>query len=224
MNASHVLLDLDGTLTDPAVGITRSIAHALAGLGRAVPAYAELRRFIGPPLAESFHVLLDTTDESLVGEAIALYRARFAAIGLYENEVCAGIPEVLRALRERGLRLWVATSKPVIYSIEIVRHFGLAEFFQGVHGSELDGTRTHKRDLIAHLLDVEKIPPRRATMVGDRSHDVVGARANGVAAIGVLWGYGTREELAAAGAGAIVEQPADLVPTLLGASFGRNEL
>jgi len=212
----HLLFDLDGTLTDSAAGITRCIAHALERLGRVPPPAAALRPCIGAPLAEAFRALLGGADDSLVRHAVALYRERFASVGMYENEVCAGIPELLATLRERGLPLRVVTSKPTVYSVEIVRHFGLADFFEGVHGSELDGTRTDKTELVAHVLEIEKIAPHEAIMIGDRSHDVRGALANDVRPIGVLWGYGSREELAAAGAAAIVARPADL-PDALGA-------
>jgi len=210
----HVFLDLDGTLTDPERGITRSIAYALEKLGRVVPDASTLRGCIGPPLADSFRALLDTDDDALVREAVALYRERFGPIGMYENEVYPGIPEALAALREAGLVLRVVTSKPTVYAAPIVEHFGLAAFFAGVHGSELDGARTDKADAIAHVLRVASIEAAAATMVGDRSHDVAGARANGVASLAVLWGYGSRDELARAGARAFVSRPSELSAAL----------
>jgi phosphoglycolate phosphatase len=211
-----LLLDLDGTLTDPELGITRCIAHALTKLGRAVPDAPTLRRCIGPPLADSFRALLDTSDAALVHDAIAHYRERFAPIGMFENRVYAGIPELLAALRDAGAELRVVTSKPTVYSVGILEHFALDGFFAGVHGSELDGTRTDKTEGIAHALGVAAIAPASATMVGDRSHDVVGAHANGVRAVGVLWGYGDRDELARAGADALAATPDALRALLLG--------
>lgn len=210
----HVFLDLDGTLTDPERGITRSIAHALGKLGRVVPDAGVLRSCIGPPLADSFRILLDTHDDALVREAIALYRERFGPIGMFENEVYPGIPEALTALRDAGSELRVVTSKPTAYAAPIVEHFGLAGFFAGVHGSELDGARTDKADAIAHVLRVAAIEPAAVTMVGDRSHDVVGARANGVASLAVLWGYGSRDELSRAGASIFVSRPSELFAAL----------
>jgi phosphoglycolate phosphatase len=212
---AQLLFDLDGTLTDPELGITRCIAHALVKLGRAVPDGATLRGCIGPALADSFRALLDTSDPALVRAAIAHYRERFAPIGMFENEVYPGIPELLAALCDAGAELRVVTSKPTVYSASIVEHFGLARWLAGVHGSELDGARTDKADGIAHVLGAEGIAPAAATMIGDRSHDVVGARANGVRAVGVLWGYGSRDELVGAGADAIAATPGNLRGLLL---------
>jgi len=208
--AAGVLLDLDGTLTDPFEGITASIAHALERLDAPSPPPESLGWCIGPPLAESFRVLLDTDDEARVAHAIGAYRERFADVGLFENRLFPEIPGVLEALARRGCALFVATSKPRVYARRIVEHFGLDGHFRAVHGAELDGTRAAKAALIEHVLEVESLVPEASAMVGDRSHDVLGARANGVPAIGVLWGYGTRGELSGAGADAICEHPHDL--------------
>jgi len=209
-----VLLDLDGTLTDSGPGITRCIVHALERLGHPAPAPARLREWIGPPLADSFRSFFGAGHEHLVPQAIAAYQERFSMVGMFENEVYPGIPELLAQLRRRGYRLRVVTSKPTVFSERIVRHFDLAEHFAGVHGAELDGTRGEKRELIARVLETERIPARAAVMVGDRSHDIVGARTNGVPSIGVLWGYGTIDELRQAGAGAIAATPGDLIAAL----------
>ncbi|MEA2563526.1 MAG: phosphoglycolate phosphatase [Acidobacteriota bacterium] len=213
-----ILFDLDGTLTDPVLGITRCIQHALVNLGRTAPDLTpdlapdlnSLRRYVGPPLQDSFAELLETRDEVLLAEAIRLYRERFKPIGMFENSVYPDVPEGLEALRAQGHRLWVATSKPHVFAREIVQHFGLAGFFERVYGSELSGVNADKGDLIRHLLAEEAIPPERAWMVGDRMHDVIGARRNGVEAIGVLWGYGSEEELRAAGPRRIVASMAEL--------------
>ncbi len=206
----NVLLDLDGTLTDPFDGITRSIAHALDALGERCPPQASLGWCIGPPLAESFRTLLATDDASRVERAIVAYRERFAEVGLFENALYPAIPRALAALAGAGCTLYVATSKPHLYARRIVAHFGLEPWFHAVHGAELDGTRAAKRALIAHVLEIESLEPDRCVMVGDRSHDVVGARANGVRALGAAWGYGSREELRQAGAEAICEDPSEL--------------
>lgn len=205
-----ILFDLDGTLTDPVLGITRCIQHALVHLGRTAPDLDGLRRCVGPPLQDSFAELLETEDEALLAEAIRLYRERFKPVGMFENSVYPGVPEGLEALCAQGHRLWVATSKPHVFAREIVEHFGLARYFERVHGSELSGFNADKGDLIRHVLAEESIPPERAWMVGDRMHDVIGARRNGVEAIGVLWGYGSEEELRAAAPRRIVASMAEL--------------
>ena len=216
----NVFLDLDGTLTDSAPGITRCLAHALARLGAEVPAAAALRECIGPPLDHSFRRLLGTHDAARIAEAIALYRERFAASGMYENAVYAGIPENLAALRAAGRRLFVVTSKPQRYAAQIVEHFELSSFFEKVYGPEQDGVLHDKADLIARVLRTEGIAAEAATMVGDRSHDVLGARKNGIASLGVLWGYGSHADLTIAGAGALLASPYELAAALTGGAKG----
>jgi phosphoglycolate phosphatase len=205
-----VLFDLDGTLTDPFVGITRSLAYALEKLGRTAPAADDLRWCIGPPIQSSFAVLLETEDAAVIGEGVRLYRERYAAIGKFENTLIEGIPDVLSELAGDGYFLAVATSKLKTYAGEIIDHFDLRRYFQTVHGPELDGRNSVKSELIAHILTAEPIEARRTVMIGDRSHDVAGANANGVSAIGVLWGYGDRQELETAGAARIVASTAEL--------------
>jgi phosphoglycolate phosphatase len=209
-----VLLDLDGTLTDSGLGIGRCIVHALEHLGLPAPDPAALRRCVGPPLADSFRTLLGARHEHRVSRAIELYRERFSSDGMFENQVYPGIPEVLAELRRRGHRLRVVTSKPTVFAERIVRHFELAGYFAGIHGAALDGTHGDKAELIAHVLERERITADAAVMVGDRSHDVVGSRKNSVPAVGVLWGYGSFEELRRAGATAIVSHPGELVAAL----------
>ncbi len=212
-----VFFDLDGTLTDSAPGITRCLAHAFERVGATVPAEAELRRCIGPPLDHTFRRFLDPRDDALVQRAIDFYRERFSTIGLYENAVYTGIPENLAALRATGRRLFVVTAKPERFAREIVRHFGLAEFFEAVYGPSEDGVLHDKAELIAHVLRSERIAPAEVAMVGDRSHDVLGARACGLAAVGALWGYGSHAELADAGAHALAAAPAELASALAAA-------
>ncbi|WP_269581620.1 HAD family hydrolase [Roseibium sp. Sym1] len=195
MPFTTVLFDLDGTLTDPFDGITRSIQYALEKMGAPAVAAEELRWCIGPPLWDSFRVLLDTQDRGELDRAVAYYRERYTATGLYENTLIKGIPGLLRTLAGAGTRLHVCTSKPHTYAGKIVEHFGLLPYFGKVYGSELDGTRSAKAELIAHILSEESLGGREVVMVGDRKHDLIGANANGVAGIGVLWGYGSREEL-----------------------------
>lgn len=192
-----IFFDLDGTLTNPKPGITRSIQYALKTLGQAVPDEDELTWCIGPPLHASLKKLTGT--DALADRALLLYRERFADIGLFENEAYGGIEETLSALAATSPRMFVATSKPAVYAERIVDHFGLRRYFARVFGSELDSTRVDKSDLLRYALGETAVDPRNAVMIGDRSHDVVGAKRNGMTAIGVLYGYGSEDELREAG-------------------------
>jgi phosphoglycolate phosphatase len=203
----NVLFDLDGTLTDPKEGIIACFRYALETLGLDSPGDQELARFIGPPLRESLSTLVGANEEAVVQQAITLYRERFAAQGMFENNLYPGISEALEQLQNDGLFLFVATSKPTVFAERIVEHFGLDRFFSNVYGSELSGANAGKKDLLAHVLRAESLSPTGTVMVGDRAHDVLGARANGLFSVGVLWGYGSREELVAAGAGALYDAP-----------------
>ncbi|WP_321339830.1 HAD hydrolase-like protein [Breoghania sp.] len=193
-----VLFDLDGTLTDPFQGITGSIQYALERVGvETIPDAEELRWCIGPPLQENFQILLGDGDPDRVDAAVHFYRERYGAGGLFENSVIDGVPETLRDLAERGFCLYVATSKLREPAVRIVEHFGLTGFFEHVYGTNADGSLSNKVELIAHILECEQLPALDAVMVGDRKHDLAGARANRVAAIGVTYGYGSVEELRA---------------------------
>jgi len=205
-----ILFDLDGTLTDPAEGITRSIAYALGRMGLEPPPLADLTFAIGPPLRRSLARLIGSEAHEAIERTLAFYRERFADVGLFENAVYDGIVETLTELSADGAALYVATSKPRVYAERIVRHFGLDAHFLAVHGCELDGTREDKRDLLAHLLPRHAIDPRDAVMIGDRGADMVAARHHGVRAVGALWGYGSREELEAAGAHALCALPREI--------------
>jgi phosphoglycolate phosphatase len=208
----HLFFDLDGTLTDPAPGITRCLAYAALRLGRSIPEAAALQRYIGPPLRESFVHILETTDAAVIEEAVGLYRERFSAVGIYENAVCPGIERALGRLVADGFGLSVVTSKPQGYADRVIEHFGLTEFFRRVYGAELSGERSSKTELVAQALLGESVEPSQACMIGDREHDIRGATANGVAALGVTWGYGTLEELHAAGASHVLDSVEKLVP------------
>lgn len=216
MSFTTVLFDLDGTLTDPFEGITRSIQHALEKMGAHVPEGKDLHWCIGPPLWDSFEVLLNTSDRSDLDLAVAHYRERYTVTGLYENTLIDGIPDVLAALGTAALDLHVCTSKPHAYAGKIVDHFEMMPHFGKVYGSELDGQRSRKAELIAHILEKEGLSADETVMIGDRKHDLIGANANGVAGIGVLWGYGSREELEAERPVLVAEKPAD-ISTFLGA-------
>lgn len=212
---SHtVLFDLDGTLTDPKPGITGCIQYALSELGYKPPDVNELLWCIGPPLKSSFSQLLQTSNDTLLEEAISLYRSRFSTIGLFENSLYPQIPETLKTIRAAGYQTFVATSKPQIYATRIIEYFDLAPLFDGVYGSELDGNRSVKCDLISYIIERESLLPSSVVMVGDRSHDIIGAKKNNIASIGVTYGYGTREELETHKADLIADCP-DEIPTLL---------
>jgi phosphoglycolate phosphatase len=203
-----IFFDLDGTLTDPKIGITRSIRYALTELGHEVPTEEELTWCIGPPLHASLAKLAGSDDRA--DRALLLYRERFSEIGIYENEVYDGIEATLASLAGGTRRLFVATSKPRIYAERIIDHFKLGGYFERVFGSELDGTRVDKSDLLQYALAETRIDPAGALMIGDRSHDIVGARNNRMRALGVLYGFGSRDELMQAGAHGLCDAPRDI--------------
>jgi phosphoglycolate phosphatase len=207
------LFDLDGTLTDPKAGITRSVQYALGKLGRPIPEADELTWMIGPPLIAGFTELLGGTEEAQ--DAVRFYRERYSDIGMFENEVYEGIPTLLQKLQGEGVRLYVATSKLHVFARRIIDHFELSRFFSEIYGSEPDNRNADKRDLIRHILDQERFDPARAIMIGDRKHDAIGAKANGIAMIGVTWGYGSRQELLDAGAACLVDTPDALEELIL---------
>ena len=210
-NYQYILFDLDGTLTNSQLGITTCVAYALESFGIHTENPEELRKFIGPPLKESFVKYYNMTD----GE-VEKYRERFATVGLYENEVYAGIPELLQKLKAQGKTLLVATSKPTVYSDKILEHFGLKEYFSYIAGSELDGTRVNKAEVIQYALEQMKITEsEKIVMIGDKEHDMIGAGICGVDSIGVLYGFGEREELENHGATYIAETVSDLEKILL---------
>ncbi|BAB74380.1 HAD family hydrolase [Anabaena sp. FACHB-709] len=215
MSTSVILFDLDGTLTDPKLGITRCIQFALSELGYKPPDADELNWCIGPPIKNTFSLLLNTSDDAVLEQAISLYRSRFATIGLFENSLYPQIPETLDAICFAGYKTFVATSKPQIYANQIIQHFGLSSLFDGVYGSELDGTRSVKSDLIHYILLTENFSPPHVVMVGDRLYDMIGAKRNGITAIGVTYGYGTEEELKAHGADLIVHTPDEITRLLI---------
>jgi phosphoglycolate phosphatase len=204
--------DLDGTLTDPFVGITHSIQFALERLGVDVPEASELAWCIGPPLQDNFSILVG---EHRAPAAVAYYRERFADVGLYENTLYPGIHDALSRLADSGSKLCVASSKPHVFVKQILEHFELDSFFAHVFGSELDGTRTDKGDLLRHALSESASEASASTMIGDRKHDILGAIQNGTAHVGVLYGYGSADELREAGARRFANSPDDLTSLLL---------
>ncbi len=209
----NVLFDLDGTLTDPAEGITNALMHAQRRLGRQVSPREALYVFIGPPLIETFMSEWGLS-RAEAEQALVYYREHFGVKGLFENVPYEGIEECLASLRAAGLRLFVATSKPEPLSLRILEHFGLLPYFEAVAGSTMDEQRTKKDEVIAYALKTFALDPAETIMVGDRKHDVIGARENGLDCIGVLYGYGSREELAEAGAAALAADLSELAALL----------
>jgi phosphoglycolate phosphatase len=208
MKRSVLLVDLDGTLTDPVEGIVGSFRHALEAMGRPAPPAEELTWIIGPPLRRSFAEFLDGPDE--VEAALTAYRARYGSVGLYEASVYEGAPEALEDLRAAGARLVLCTSKPIVYATRILDRFGLGQYFDSTYGAELDGRFDDKADLIAHILVDRGLDPAACAMLGDRKHDVIGAAWSGVPTLGALWGFGGEAELVAAGAAALCARPRDV--------------
>ena len=209
-----VLFDLDGTLTDSRAGITACLRHALGRLGRPSPDDDVLATYIGPPLRGTFSTLLDTQDPVLIEAALAHYRARYDDVGLFENRVYDGVPEMLDATARRARSMFVATAKPLHAAVRIVGHFELARHFAGVYGAEPGGRFDAKRDLLAHLIESEVIQAETSVMVGDRAGDILAAKVNGIRSVGALWGYGDSGELAGAGADLLCESPPALAACL----------
>lgn len=189
----NILFDLDGTLTDPAPGITGSVRYALEKLGAPVPPQEVLCRFIGPPLLESFSTYCGFSAQQSRA-AIEYYREYFAQRGLFENRVYDGISQLLRALTDAKRRLFIATGKPEVFARQIAAHFGFDSYFEDIAGIPLDGEHLSKSLVIARVVGSYGLDPLATVMVGDRSYDAVGAAENGIDCVGVLYGYGTREE------------------------------
>ncbi|MBQ9860127.1 MAG: HAD hydrolase-like protein [Clostridia bacterium] len=211
----YVLFDLDGTLTDPGPGITNCVAYALEKFGVYPKGREELYPYIGPPLVPSFREYHGLSAEQ-AEQALLYYRERFSAKGLYENEVYAGIPELLAALRERGDKLIVATSKPEEFTNRILAHFDLSKYFDFVGGNTLDEARPTKASVITYIQEnYPDITADNAVMVGDRKYDIEGAHACGLPAVGVLYGYGDRAELETVCADKIAVTVSELASLLL---------
>lgn len=208
MTKKAIFFDLDGTLTDSGEGIINCATLALEYFGLPVPSREEMRVFVGPPLDQTFikfGIPADKTDE-----AIKVFRSRYTTVGKFENFPYPGIRETLQKLRQQGHRLFVATSKPEILANEVLHHFELDGFFEQIAGATLDGSRSHKADVITYLLGMTG-DVGQTLMVGDTAFDVIGAAAHGISTIGVSWGYGTVEDMEKAGAVAIAHSMEELV-------------
>ncbi len=216
---THVVFDLDGTLTDPVEGITRCIRYALDGLSLPAPSRGELASYIGPPLRQTFSSLCHTSDPAIIEHAVLLYRERLARIGLYENEVYPGIDAMLDSLRSLGCSLFIATSKPQIFAEKILAHFSLDRYFVAIHGSELDGRLDDKALLVRELVERHALPWHGTVMVGDRRYDITAAIANRLRSIGVTYGYGSSEELLKAGAHLLCNTPGEVAASIADAGL-----
>ncbi len=208
-----ILFDLDGTLTDPAEGITNSVAYALEKYGIKVEDKKTLNCFIGPPLNDSFMKYYGFTPEKAM-EAIWVYREYFRDKGIFENEVYEGVPQLLEKIKQSGRKIVLATSKPEEFALRILEHFDLIKYFDVVAGASMDEKRNKKGDVISYAMEKGGFSAENAVMIGDREHDVLGAKENGLPSIGVLYGYGSREELEQAGADYIAETVEDIFELL----------
>lgn len=194
MKYKYILFDLDGTLTDPGEGITNSVAYSLKKFGIEVEDKTELYKFIGPPLVDSFKEFYGFSDDK-AWQGVEYYREYFADKGIFENKVYKDITKVLETLRNKGYHLLIATSKPTNYAVKILEEFNLAGYFDFVSGSDMNEKNSNKSEIIRYALDMNNIAPEEAVMIGDRKYDIIGAKANGVHSIGVLYGYGDMQEL-----------------------------
>lgn len=194
------LFDLDGTLTDPKEGIVNSVLYALKKVGIEELHISELDSFIGPPIQQSF-VERYNMNEGEVERAVFYFREYLKQSGLLENNIYDGIPNLLKQLKDTGNHLFIATSKPTVLAEQVIEHFQLTNYFEDIIGSNLDGTRIKKEEIIAHILQTnEELNKEEIVMIGDRKHDIIGANQNGIASIGVLYGYGSETELTEVGA------------------------
>ena len=214
MNYKTVIFDLDGTITDSGPGIMNAIRYAVKKRGLPDVPEEVLRSFIGPPLKEQFRSVFGLSDDEGT-IMVATYREYYGEKGIFENRVYDGVPEVLQKLQEAGVRILMATSKPEKYAKQIAEHFGFDKYFDFIGGACMDGRRTDKHDVIEYVIDSCKVCRENTVMIGDRRHDMIGASKAGIRSIGVLYGYGSREELEEAGAERIAVTPGDIVKFIL---------
>ena len=216
MKYKNILFDLDGTLTDPYMGITNSILHSLTYYPDITPPEREfLKPFIGPPLYASYMKYFGM-DEKTANEAVSHYREYYSVKGKFENEVYGGIIPLLKALKENGARVVMATSKPKVFASDIADHFGMTQYFDYICGSGLDGHLIEKADMLAHLMEVSGMAESETVMIGDTLFDVDGAKKNRIDCIAVTYGYGVKEELKKSSAIAVVDTVSELAEILLG--------
>jgi phosphoglycolate phosphatase len=212
---SFVLLDLDGTLIDSQPGILSSCTATLRALGHEPDRHFDIEQVIGPPLQDVMRVLLLRYGDDRVDEAVLAYRQHYSDSGLFESDLYPGIDGALRQIKQAGLRIYVATSKREAFARRILEHLGMAAHFDGIYGSVPGGELDHKPELLAHILSQHQLQPAHGVMVGDRRYDIVGAHAVGMRGLGVLWGYGSQDELETAGADQLIKSTADLARTVI---------
>lgn len=214
MNYKTAIFDLDGTITDSGPGIMNAIRYAVKKRGLPDVSEEVLRSFIGPPLKEQFRSVFGLSDDEGT-IMVATYREYYGEKGIFENRVYDGVPEVFQKLQEAGVRILMATSKPEKYAKQIAEHFGFAKYFDFIGGACMDGRRTDKHDVIEYVIDSCKVCRENTVMIGDRRHDMIGASKAGIRSIGVLYGYGSRDELEKAGADMIAVTPDDISKLIL---------
>jgi phosphoglycolate phosphatase len=211
---TNVFFDLDGTVTDSKEGIIKCMHYALDKLNCSYPTGFEDDSFIGPPLRVTFKKLFNTNDDTLIEKAVALYRERFSTVGLFENKVYPGIPELLSSLHKKSFKLYVVTSKAKIYADRIIDHFHLSPWFNDIYGSELGGRFDNKADLITFILNNRRLRVEETVMIGDKKEDIMAGKANRIRTIGVTYGYGTKGEISDAAPDHICGSPAEIEQTL----------
>lgn len=210
-----LLIDLDGTLTDPKLGIHRSVRYAMEKLGQPLADDVDLDWVIGPPLKASLAKLLNVQHDDVLAErALSAYRERFSEIGLFENEVYPHVAETLAELVKQGYQLYLATAKPTVFATHILQHFDLIQYFTGIYGSELTGERTNKGELIGYLLEQEQLNPAECMMIGDREYDILGAKRYQMKNIAVRYGYAQHDELELAQPNYMVDDFAEILSIL----------
>ena len=211
---NNIIFDLDGTLTESGTGIKNSVRYTIEHYGLPMEDDESLDRYVGPPLINSFQWYLGFNEQEAM-EAIKVYRSYFTQKGMFENRVYDGVEDMLKALKNAGKRMFIATGKPTVYSKQILEHFGLIDYFECVCGIDLNEVATEKDELIAEVIAFAKVNPEDCVMVGDRKFDVIGAIKSGVTPVGVTYGYGGRQELGDAGAEIIVNTVKELQELLL---------
>ena len=212
---SSVLFDLDGTLTDPTEGIVKSMKYALDRLGRPIPDDEKLRSLISASIQTTFVKLLNTNEQPLIEEGIRFFRERYSTIGLFENEVYPGVPELLDRLCQNGYPLFIVTAKAKVFSEKVIEHFKLDKWLNGVFGPSLEERGYTKSRLIESALSIHKLSPKSTAMVGDRREDILAGKSNGTVTVGVTYGSGSREEITGSTPDFICHDPLSIGRALL---------
>lgn len=215
MKSNTLFFDLDGTITDSGPGILNSVQYALEKLGLPIPEMTELYSFIGPPLKESFMKKYQMNEEE-AEQAVTYYREYYTEKGMVENLVYTGIPALLERLKQAGFKLYIATSKPEVFAVQILAHFDLSIYFDGIYGASMDSSRSKKGAVIRYALEQSGASAADSLMIGDREHDVLGAKENHMDCVGALYGYGDRDELETAGAIYLADTPEMIGDFLIG--------